>query len=73
MTLPRRTDVDVLVFPPDSPEKCGEGCGRAAVIGLDGPDGCTYCGTCLEHLVELGREFVDAVSNANDHLKALAQ
>lgn len=65
--------VEYYVFERGTDETCGEGCGRRALVALDGgPDGgYVYCADCLHHLVQLGSEFADTVSNAGEHLQAL--
>lgn len=48
---------------------CGEGCGRSAVVVVDGDY--AYCGTCLHHLLMIAGIFTDATNEADDHLQAL--
>lgn len=51
----------MVTFGPGAQEECGEGCGRWAVVGIQG---LTYCVVCLERLVALGNVFTDAMSEA---------
>jgi hypothetical protein len=49
-------------------EKCGEGCGREAMVNLDDY---TFCETCLKHLALLGRIYAESFAEATPHIVAV--